>query len=82
MESLNSIQLENLYSDFCYYRDKNCGGHSDISVKEFYQKNRRVYDNYKINQCDGCLSNIPVVDGLHISESGLPLMTCTARLYR
>lgn len=34
-----------------------------------------------INQCDGCRRGLPIENGLHIREDGLPDMACTKERY-
>lgn len=81
MESLNSNQLKNLYSDFVKYRDIECGGMSDMSIKEFWQTNKEKYENPPMNMCDGCARNLPIVAGLHREMNGVPVTACSAGLY-
>lgn len=81
MKHLNSIQLKKLYSDYVKYRDAECGGLADMSVEEFYLRNNGKYLDATLNQCDGCNRNLPIVEGIHRSMDGLPVMTCQAGLY-
>lgn len=81
MKNLSVEQLKKLHSDFVYYRDSECGGYSNISVSEFYSKNKGSYEDVKLNQCDGCGRNLPIVNGLHRDELGRPVMRCCANLY-
>lgn len=81
MHNLNSEQLKKLHSDFIKYRDEECGGFYDISVNEFYKSRKSNYKEVKLNQCDGCARNLPIVSGLHRDSTGRPVMTCCAGLY-
>lgn len=81
MKGLNHEQLKKLHSDFVEYRDKKCNGFSDIDVRTFYKLNKTKYENIKLNQCDGCARNLPIINGLHRDSNGHPVMTCCAGLY-
>lgn len=81
MKELNHEQLKKLHSDFAEYRDKKCNGFSDIDVGTFYKLNKPKYENIKLNQCDGCARNLPIINGLHRDSNWRPVMTCCARLY-
>lgn len=35
-----------------------------------------------MNQCDGCNSNMPIVNGIHRNENGRAHMACTAEGYK
>lgn len=80
MRNLAPEQLKKLYSDFCEWRDNECNGYAKMEINDFYLKNRDKYDN-KLNQCDGCARNLPVVDGLHRLMNGYPVMACASGLY-
>lgn len=43
LRHLDSAALKKLYNDFTTYRDKECGGWANMSVQEFYLKNRANY---------------------------------------
>lgn len=78
---LNQDQLRKLHSDFEKYRDIQCNGYADIGIDEFYKQNKSKYEAVRLNQCDGCSRDLPVVNGLHRSINGHPVMVCTAGLY-
>jgi hypothetical protein len=81
VKHLNREQLKLLHSDFTKYRDKECNGCADKSVDQFYKENAARYENVKLNQCDGCGRDLPIVDGIHREANGMPYMTCKADLY-
>ena len=52
---------------------------SDEQIKKFEDSIRKV--NTQSNQCDGCMSRLATVDGLHVDSSCKPVMACTKALY-
>lgn len=41
----------------------------------------RSHQSAERNQCDGCARGLPIYNGIHRQEDGMPVMACAAHLY-